>query len=761
MKTGSWITKFRIPVLAAVVLATIFLGLQLPRAQVDSDLKNHMPETMASRVSTERIEEIFGGSEMILLLLETEDILEPATLERVGKITRKLNMLDGIDQTLSLFEMKDIRSEYGMMMVEPAVPRIPRTERERERLRETLRQNDMVHKIVVSDDFTMTAIIATLEKDAVEENILGGIDSVLEEFQGDEKVYLGGMPVIRQSINEDITRDFSILMPLALALMLMVLFLTLKQVRSVLLPFSVVVFSIVFAMGLLPVIGWKIAVITILLPIMLIAIANNYGIHMMARYQEVNTGTGTLTKEDLAGVLFQKLSRPVLVTGLTTIAGVLGLLSHIMIPAKELGIIAAIGIGYSLLLSLIYIPSVLSFLPKAKPVKIPGAEGETGGNSLLFRLGSVVAGQPEKILLATAVLFVIAIAGIFRVEVDSNQENFFPEDHPVRAGATRINDHFGGSQNLSILFTGDIKDPAVLKRMDRYERTLEGIPGVGSTISIAGIVRRMSRALNDKGDPGYDTIPASRNGVAQYFELYTMSGDPEDFEKLVDFDYSHAQLIVRINNGNTSTVKNIVAEISSMVADDQAVETIGGTSLAIAELADIVVKGQFLSLFAALAAIAVLMMILFRSLAAAIISGLPLVLAITVLFGLMGFFGIPLDIVSALLSSIVIGVGVDYTIHFLWRYREERGRGLGYGDAAVRTLATTGRGITFNAVSVIIGFSALFISSFIPIKLFAFLVVVSISACLFGALVLVPAACIVWKPGFLEPSNCQKFYEKR
>jgi predicted RND superfamily exporter protein len=145
------------------------------------------------------------------------------------------------------------------------------------------------------------------------------------------------------------------------------------------------------------------------------------------------------------------------------------------------------------------------------------------------------------------------------------------------------------------------------------------------------------------------------------------------------------------------------------------------------------------------------MMILFRSWFAGLLSAIPLILAIAMLFGLMGYVGIPLDIVSALLSSMMIGVGVDYTIHFLWRYREERANGLSYNDAVVKTITTTGRGILFNALSVIIGFSALFISSFIPVKIFAFLVVVSISGCLLGALVLVPVLCIWWKPEFLEP----------
>ena len=144
-------------------------------------------------------------------------------------------------------------------------------------------------------------------------------------------------------------------------------------------------------------------------------------------------------------------------------------------------------------------------------------------------------------------------------------------------------------------------------------------------------------------------------------------------------------------------------------------------------------------------------MILFRSPIAGIIAAIPLALSILILFGLMGLFYIELNIATAILSSIMIGVGVDYTIHFLWRYREERKNGLDYVEAVKATLTTTGRGIIFNAFSVIVGFTVLLFSSFLPVQFFGFLVVVSILACLIGALVLVPALCLILKPKFLEP----------
>jgi predicted RND superfamily exporter protein len=263
----------------------------------------------------------------------------------------------------------------------------------------------------------------------------------------------------------------------------------------------------------------------------------------------------------------------------------------------------------------------------------------------------------------------------------------------------------------------------------------------------------MSRALNDPDEQWYDRIPDTRNAVAQYFELYAMSGDSEDFEKLVDFPYEHAIVTARLNTTSTAKLQSLVHRIEEMVNSDPDVLFVGGFGVVLSDIAQIIVNGQLLSLSMATAVVAILLMILFRSVVAGLIAAIPLVLSMAILFGLMGFFGIELNVATAMLSSIMIGVGVDYTIHFLWRYREERKSGLSPVAGMRRTLTTTGRGIIFNAFSVIIGFMALLISSFLPVRFFGFLVVVSILACLVGALVLVPSLCLVVRPRFLEPAS--------
>lgn len=745
------IIRYRWPIIIGFIVITLIFGLQIPKAQIQADFETYIPEDIPARFNTEKIEDIFGGTDVVMLLLETDDILNPATLKRIGMLSRKVQRVKGIDQVLSLTEAKDIRGEEGMMIVDPAVKRIPRTTEQREVLRAVLRSNELVYEILVSSDFSMTAIIITLNKSVDDIAIISAIASILEEVPGDEIVRVGGMPEVRLSLQRDIPRDFGILMPLALGLMLVILFVTFRQLRGVLMPISVVIMSIMFAMGFMVFIGWKLTILSILLPVMLIAIANNYGIHLVARYQELNAAGQYGSKTELVKAIYNSLNKPILLTGLTTIAGILGLLSHVMIPAKQLGVSAAVGIAYALILSLFFIPALMSFLRRPRPVLADQRLKRFQLEHWLLFFGRAVAHRPLRVIISFLIIAIIVATGIFKLEVDSNVINFFPREHATRQTAELINARFGGSENLSILFSGDIKDPQLLSRMDEYASVLEQLPEVGNATSLATVIRVMSRALNDPDEPGYDRIPDSRTAIAQYLELYNMSGDPEDFEKIVDFDYQNAQMIITIRDPDASAIQRVIAEIERITAGDPAVQLIGGPSLVTAELADIVVRGQMVSLGVAIVVIAIMMMILFRSFSAGVLAAIPLMVAITLLFGLMGYLGIRLDIATAMLSSIMIGVGVDYTIHFLWRYRQERQAGQEYGLAVIKTLTTTGRGIAFNASSVILGFSALLLSLFPPINFFGFLVVMSIFTCLMGALVLVPALCLVWKPRFLEP----------
>jgi len=750
MRTGSFLVRYRWWIIAASILISGFFGLQIFRAEINPDMESYVYEKMPSRINTNMIEEIFGADEMVLVLFESEDILQKETLLRIKKINKQLKDLEGIDETLSLFDAKNIKGEDGAMVVDATVRRIPKTDEKMEALRDEIKENNLVYKVLVSEDFTLTSIIATIQPGVVDDDIVIAIEEVLEANPGPEKTYIGGLPYIKANVAMEMAKEFKLLMAIGLGIMLIMLYIFFREIRGVLLPFTVVILSILFAMGLIPLIGWQMSIITLLLPIMLIAIANDYGIHMMAKYQEYNTHGNNSSITSMAKGVYTSLRSPILLTGITTIAGILCLLSHKMLPAKQLGVVAAAGIGFALLLSLIFIPAALSIIGKSKPVTSKNPSKKRLIDRILEYFGRLVAAHPRRIVISAILISLVSGIGIFMLQVDTNLENFFPEKHPVRISSEIINETFGGSQNISILVEGDILDPEIMQKIDNYEMQLKQNPAVGNVMSIASVIREISKALNDPGEPMYDMIPDSRNALAQYMELYMMSGDPDDLERMVDFDYQRAQVMVRINDGSNAALKGVLADIEELAGGDEHATRIGGYGLVATDLADLVVNGQVLSLVIALVVVFILLSILFRSVSAGLIGSVPLAMAMIFLFGWMGYMGISLDIATALLSSIMIGVGVDYTIHFLWRYKAERGGGLEPVKAVMKTLTTTGRGITFNAFSVILGFCALPFSVFSPLRYFGFLVIVSIFTCLIGALVIIPALVLIFKPAFLE-----------
>ena len=874
------------PFVIGFVVVALAFGSRVPSAQVDPDVKSQLPKSFPSLVQLDRIEATFGGVDLVMITLVADDVLAPATLKRMRKLSDGLGKIDNVDRVLSLFELKDIKNEGDRMVVNPAVGVIPTTPAGREALRRDLKNNDMLHGVVVSRDFKASAVVGLLSIEAKDKDTVAAVKKLVAACPGPEEVHIIGMPIIREVLATSIRGDMMRFLPLGMLIMLVFLFISFRQLRGVLLPFFVVVMSVQVSMGLIPLMGWKIQMITIVLPVVLLAVANDYGIHIIARYQEMNTPGNTLTRGELASDVLRELARPIAITGLTTIAGLMCLLTHVIVPASQLGIIASVGIFFAVCASLLFIPGVLALLPKAKPVVTAAAS--SGNMSLLDRLlralATAVSGNPKKIIVGFVFICVAVAVGIARIQVDTNTANYFTEDHPIRKASKVADDHFGGSNTFSVAVEGDIKHPAVLRRLDHLERALKALPQVEQVTSITTAIRQMNEVMNN--DPAYDRVPGTRAAVAQLLLMYENSGDPEDFDRMVDFGYTRALLTARINTSSTMEQARVIRFVRQHIAranarplsadprppplpsarkkaapakkveppaepgkgsdddspftlvdgegaekkdeqkkdeqkkDEQKKEPgagagdsdspftlvedergekkdksevkeksekkelakktqmphkklsaaaeksgqapaagsgkftmLGGFAVVFNDLVDAVVRGQITSLALSLVLVVLIVAALFKSAMAGLLAGGTLALAMAFLFGLMGLLGFDLNLPTAMLSSIMIGVGVDYTIHFLWRYRAERRTGLEEAEAVMRTLTTTGRGIIINALSVIIGFSVMLISAFVPVRSFGFLVVVSIGACLLGAMVLMPALVMIIKPRFLSTQN--------
>lgn len=759
-KLADLVIRFRWVYIVAFTAVTALFGYQLRNAELDTDMKHQLPPDLPTRVNLDKIEELFGGTDMAMIVISADDITHGKSLERIKELTAKMQRIPELQRVVGLFTAKDLRGEQGEMTVEAAVKRIPRSEEQQVQLRERLKENALVFGNLVSKDFQHTVLIGFLDPKANDEDVVGKLQRLIDEVPGPEEAFVGGMPVTRVSLTQDMRKDMRRFLPIGLALMMVFLLACFRQLGGVILPFVITVMSIIVAMGLIPLLGWKIHTVTILLPVILLAVANDYGIHIMARYQEDNAPGNQHSARDLAKMGIVELFKPVAATGLTTMVGLLSLQSHMIVPAKQLGVLSAVGVGFAMLGSLVFIPAVLAVLPKAKPVFDAEAQAKQGKlqasplDKLLVLFARWVSGSPRAILLGSIIVSTGIGLGAFRVVVDTNPMSFYQEDEPVWRSTHVLNQHLGGWAGVSVIAEGDIKDPKVLQEIDDLEQHLKKHPKVGTTTSIAAVMRKMNVIMND-GDPKFDRVPETRELIAQYLLLYSMSGDPEDFEKLVDFPYEHAQLMAKVTDSGTAAATEVLDYTRAYLKERQggSMKLVGGFLDVMADMVHHIVWGQVVSMALAGVLVLLLVSLLMRSLVAGVFAVFPLVLALATIFGVMGFLGVELNLITALLSSIMIGVGVDYSIHFLWRYREERMRGSSPSEGVERTLTTTGRGIVFNALSVVVGFVVLVVSAFFPVRFFGLLVAVSIFASLIGALVVLPAIVITFRPKYFEPGH--------
>ena len=633
----------------------------------------------------------------------------------------------------------------------PLIRRIPDTPEETEALKQDILANRFARGIVASDDMTAAAITGTVNSNVPEYVTLNKIDSVIAGHQDGAEIMTGGLPYIRKSIVEDVNRDALILIPLALLIMLTVLKLSLGDWKSVLMPFTVVILSTVFTMGLIPLFGWKFSIIMCLAPIILISVANNYGIYLVSRYQELRGSDLPVKGREMVRSITGSLNMPILFSGLTTIAGLLGLLAHSIIPARQVGVLAATGVTLALAMSLLLIPALI-YLQQKPGRKIRPVHDHSNDliSRALGKISSVVIRRPGRVLLVSLALTLLLGTGIAFLRIDTDQESYFPRKHPVRLASALINSKFGGSQTISVMISGDIKDPALMQKIDDLTQRLKGTDGVGGVFSISDFVREMSKALYDPSEEEYDRIPSSTEAIAQMFELYNMSGNPDDFKQLMNFENTKAHVLVRLSKTDNEAVRAIKDNIAGYTSDFPAKVTIGGYAIIMTDFAQKIINGQVSSLVFALITVFILLAIIFSSVKGGLIGSIPLAASIIIQFGVMGLTGIAIDAATALLSSIMIGVGVDFTIQYLWRYNIELKKGATRKEAISTTYRTTGRSIVINALSVMAGFSATFVSGFLSIRFFGYLTLLAIGSCLLYAIIVMPAFMLYFKPSFIE-----------
>ena len=743
------ILRFRWLILVLLLVATAWFGFGLTHWNVAQSMADDLPENDPEVTAFEEFNEQFTTGELIVVTVEAQDIFTEKNLRLVRTITERLAAIPGIDEAISLTNVADIVGTGDGIEVQPLVDDIPADPSALARIRAKTLANPAWVGNLVGADGTVASVNGSMPWLAKDENIQDKL-AVSEAVRAlasqlatpDAVLRVTGLSPVFDDTNRAIQHDLVTYLWMTPVLIVLLLLAVFRSPRGVVIPTSVIVISVVWILGTYFHTGRSVTMITAMLPPLVAVIGLSDMIHVLARYYEEMAGRID-HREGIARAT-AAMMKPCFLTSLTTAVGFGSLLLSDIRQLKDFGMFTAIALGYAYLLSMTLVPILLSFFPPPGPGA--GRRYEEGlVRRTLEALGRFV--NRDRWITPTVIVLLAAasVVGIARLKVETQMIKFLPQAAPSIQAMEHVQEHLAGMAQLEVTVTGEgdvFKEPWALLEIENLTRFLASEEIVSKTFSILDVVKEIHRAMNE-GSEAYYHIPENRDLIAQYLFLLGLTGRDDLAEAFVSYEYDTARIAVRLKAVGSARQLELLHAIDDWAEEHLdprlQVHTTGAVKL-YAVISDAIVRSQLRSLFVAMGIITLLMVLTLRNWRIGLVSMVPNLLPILVTLGALGLLGFTLNVATAMIACIALGIAVDDTIHYLVRYRTELDAP-GHPTVAAameQTLLHTGRAILFTSVVIAGGFSILLLSGFEPNRTFGVAVAITMGTALLADLVVLP-----------------------
>ena len=772
-----WVIRYRFAVIVMTLLLTVFAGFQAKNLKIIIDPNTMLPQSHPYISTTKEVEKIFGLKNLVVIGITPKqgDIYQATVLQKVQNITAALLKAKGVMPenilSLSALRAKNIIGMAEGMEVKQLMPSVPINAAQMQALRVAVSQNSVYLNTIVSKDEKTAAIVAQFK------DIPGGflaiqeqVDRIVDRERDDSvEINVSGLPSFLSHI-EIYSERMAFLLPIAILVLGLVLFAAFRTRQGMLLPLVTAILAVACGLGFMGAFGIPMDVFNATTPILILAVATGHAVQMLKRYYEefyLLRATSKLSpKEANDQAVINSLLKvaPVMLTaGAVASLGFFSLIVFEISTIRTFGIFTGVGILATMVLEMTFIPALRSVLaPPNDAENQREHKGQTWDKSTHLFAEWITGPLRLRVYLGFALLIVVALAGMSQVQINNSLKSYFSPDLKFLQDDRVLNDRLGGTNALSLLIEGKnddaIKNPKTLKAMDGLQHLLDQQPNVGKTMSIADFIKRMNQALHSD-DPAFYKIPEDQNLISQYLLLYSLSGEPGDFDSYVDYGYRMANMTVFLKTDSTAYTEELIAKIKVFAAanfpNDVKVR-FGGLADAVA-MNEVMVQGKILNILQIAAVVFLISSLVFRSLVAGILVLLPLLIAVLVNFGLMGWSGIYLNISTSLTSAMAVGIGADYAIYLIYRLREELAAGVDETTAVRNVITTAGKAVLFVAIAVAAGYGVLLTSYGFNIhKWLAILIGTSMIVSALSALLLIPALILTFRPNFIFRSVTMK-----
>ena len=725
----------------------------------------------------------YGAREfLVLTYTPMEDMISPNSIKNLKNLKDKIVSLDWVHSVITLLDIPLLSSSD-----KPLVERLQNfqtlksDEIDKKRGFDEIVNSPVFRNFVVSEDGKTSGIIVYLKskdpnkkfenkyelekyKDDLKkknhENILE-IREVIKEFNKESKIHLGGIPMIADDMMSYIKNDIVVFGLGVLLFIIATLWFVFRKLIWIIVPISSCFFSVIIMMGLLGLLGWKVTVISSNFIALMLILTMAMNIHMSTRFLQLTKQFPKIKKTKIILMTTGKMFWPIIYTVLTTICAFLSLIFSEIKPIIDFGWMMTFGLITSFLITFTLLPTLLNFV-KNNNVSLSKEQN----SKITSFFGSVSINNKNIIFGTTIVIIILSILGIYRLEVENSFINYFKKNTEIYKGMKLIDEKLGGTTPLEVIIKfpksekeetededdwGDEEESDEkywftkdkINKINMVHNYLDSLEPVGKVLSFSSIIDVATQLNNNK--------PLGTLEMGVLYSKIPDSIKKEIVDPYISIEDSEARVSLRIKDSQEGLRRNdllnqINHDLQNKLGLKKEEFKLGGVLILFNNLLQSLFKSQILTLGFVMIGIFVMFLILFRNIKLSLIGVVPNFIAAFFILGIIGLAGIPLDMMTITIAAITIGIAVDNSIHYIYRFKEEFSKIKNYKKTLTLCHSTVGMAILNTSITIVFGFSILVLSNFIPTIYFGIFTGIAMLLAMISVLTLLPALLLTFKP---------------
>jgi len=776
-------------ILIILILALLSFGYYSKDFRLDASSETLLIEGDPDLAYLKEVTNRYGSKEfLILTYTPNEGMISDTSINNLLSLKYKIQSLDWVDSVITLLDIPLLdNSDAPLQERLESFKTLKDEEVDKTRGFKEILNSPVFRNFVISEDGKTSGIIVNIKtnkeiediqnrskeeieayKDLIKkqnhENILE-IRDVIKSYENTGKIFLGGIPMIADDMMTFIKSDIIVFGLGVLLFIIATLWFVFRKLIWIIVPISSCFFSVVIMMGLLGLLGWKVTVISSNFIALMLILTMAMNIHMSTRYLQLKNEFPNKNNLEILSLTTGKMFWPILYTVLTTIFAFLSLIFSGIKPIIDFGWMMTFGLITSFVITFTLLPTLLNFAP-SKNISVKKEEG----SKITSFFSNVSQNNRNFVLITTAIVIISSVIGISKLEVENSFINYFNKNTEIYKGMKLIDEELGGTTPLEVILKFPNKEKVKSEEDDEFDEWedddanndekywftkdkidriaaihnyLDSLPEIGKVLSFSSIIDVATQLNNNK--------PLGTLEMGVLYSKIPQSIKSEIIDPYISIKDNEARISLRIidsqeNLRRNDLIKKINYDLKNEFNLDESEYKLAGVLILFNNLLQSLFKSQILTLGLVMIGIFAMFIILFRNIKLSLIGVVPNFIAAFFILGIIGLLGIPLDMMTITIAAITIGIAVDNSIHYIYRFKEEFKKIKNYEKTMDECHSTVGVAILNTSITIVFGFSILVLSKFIPTIYFGLFTGLAMLLAMISVLTLLPSLILMFKP---------------